>query len=597
MKIKDFKPNMKMLTTEIVLGPQREIFRELDYLNGQYFQQTWLYGNRSTLEPIEPLKITKKFRWGAGYKDRIIEVINTRFNQYNKITTNLTTLLRGRPERMQYDRRRFITKIINLDTQMRNLRESGFTMDANTELFENKLEIIKTQLEDSINKFSKFMSSSKNSDADVWIETVSDETIEMHRQNHAPQRKFTRDEIEVIKYQNTYLFIEFKLSKPSLIVTDGDTHLGEIPLEPVKVLFWIKMEELINVMAQKESISELRMDDFRERNLHSRRHNFNLSSSVLQFRTCSNYGLIAKYDSHLSTIEMSNVPQHISRTLIHAHPFIGRPNSSPVPLDIRTDWQSTCLGNAGTEIWVNLVKCDFIGLYLMLTQWQTYNVARTHPLNNIKMSLFGMPGHYSTTFKNAVGCDMRQCNKRLSYLNGEFSLTYRNDLVETFSNLQYLEDKEQMLNRTSSIQSYCDKIKCQFRTDCHGYQNRDKLFNWLEHGESELITGEGETIIDESQTFTSIADAIIAQTEEAINEPEIGQPIVGNAEGAVRFIPDDEYHPDDDPTGLPTDEELINMSTGEPITYEQVPEHMSDEERVAYEMELWAQAQRGGRNG
>ena len=76
----------------IKLGPQKEILDDIDFINNKWICANWVYGNRSNLEPIEPLSVTKTFRWSPGYKQKVIDCLISRFDQYNKKSGNLNTL-------------------------------------------------------------------------------------------------------------------------------------------------------------------------------------------------------------------------------------------------------------------------------------------------------------------------------------------------------------------------------------------------------------------------------------------------------------------------------------------------------------------------
>ena len=98
---------------------------------------------RTKSPKFKPLEITENFRWKRGYRDLIIDVINKKFNQYNKSSASLQVLLKNRPDRTQWQKDDFITNVIDIDTMMRTLRANKQSFADNENIFEKMMEVCK----------------------------------------------------------------------------------------------------------------------------------------------------------------------------------------------------------------------------------------------------------------------------------------------------------------------------------------------------------------------------------------------------------------------------------------------------------------------
>ena len=59
--------DIQSIAAELVIGPQEKLMRQINELNNNYITRTYMYGNRSVLEPLQPLGITQMETWLQKY--------------------------------------------------------------------------------------------------------------------------------------------------------------------------------------------------------------------------------------------------------------------------------------------------------------------------------------------------------------------------------------------------------------------------------------------------------------------------------------------------------------------------------------------------
>ena len=411
-EIEDYSIDMAEVGKHLVMGPQKKLLRELDRINRSYITSTYIYGNRSVLDPIEPIGVTRTYRWKRGFKDSILKALQTRFLQYDKPGT-LEAILRNRPARMKWTRREFIDKILTIEDQMKELRSRKVTMDDTLDTGVNRYELLMKTIQDKMESAKKIIPDMCNVELDSYIafnEVTDDEYL-----------AGTPEKVEVIKWKTSVFTLEVKYNKPSITIMnkEGDI-VGQIPTEPIYLFFELPMANMVDAMFAhdiKNLDGQMIASNDRYRVTSSERNLYGVQAwpSFKMKGRWAGYNTSNQYDNQIT----------------YNHPFFSQGKES-----LRTQtggrlnnyWTSMtedgngfnsgnniCFGNLNDEIVESVVRLDFMRLFTALNSWQIYTLGVTQPLQSIHKSILCVDDSYSDTFITDVGLPINLMYAR--YLN------------------------------------------------------------------------------------------------------------------------------------------------------------------------------------
>ena len=472
----EWKPNLKRLAETLRLGPQKEILTRLDALNGKYLQSKWVYGNRGELQPIEPLTITKTFRWSPGYKDKVIECLNTRFYMFDRPTSSLKTLIQNRPENAKWYRENFIKELLDIDDRMKEQRLNGVCFADNSDLFKERYEYFKSTFNAKKEEVEKFISKNDNLDVELYITTLSKEYIEDDLYNDASAFSAGMFEddgnavkpeiIEQIQWENLYLVFKIKVKNQLLSITNqSDDDLGMINVGDYELVFMQKLDKYISVVATGTKIEDMNNNHLPDFFSGHRRYTGNISSSILGYRQDVYYQKAGRYFNELTgrdDILPQNTPSYVdpykNNVSVRSHPFIADTlRTSPVINDWyarfldanKYTYQSVCFGVYDNEFKQMFVRMDYVGMLMLLVGWNQYCVNTTHPLNNIRYS-FPMKLKEHSKYWNHVSFDEQESTFRIKCLfhlmkNNMNGIYYNEDSTE-FQNFTLVETLKWIIN-------------------------------------------------------------------------------------------------------------------------------------------------------
>tara|TARA_X000001382_G_scaffold129830_1_gene122842 strand:+ start:8524 stop:10455 length:1932 start_codon:yes stop_codon:yes gene_type:complete len=629
VKYKDYKIDPSNIAKSINEGPQKRVLTKLKHINASYVTPRQHYAYRGLSDRCDKLEITDKFSWKRGYRDKIINIINNKFNQYDKSAASLKTLLKGRPERTAYMKDDFVNQVIDVDTMMKKLRQQNKTFSDNTVLFEAMWTNYFHYLEES-------------------FKTVDPE-LDNQMQTIGPNMKLSwhivapiSNDIEDDLYLNNS-WIQYTLhwedSILPVMTQEGD-HLQDIPLGDIIMqwnvrLFPLMLELIRQYYRRLERFSNqytseelLHPDNFNvilqnikshhiERwsedsnpfyYMHSNRSNsrrenqLNYHRKELQQKGLVSAGVMINgrlTDFKQYTPWDMESPDEVN---VLSHPYIGnvegRGNvdsfygqNATFDHFIQTELmgrykvpsnnnagsfvlslQNICWGDLHGDMWSSLIRLNFIPFIFHIKNWNRYSIPGSNPLNNIRMSHYGMPAAFNPEYKRRISPDARLCwnNKmRSHYLKEEF-ITNDNINEDTHlstHNAMYPDriiEADVKYAKLIQMVDDCDNIKCELRNNCDSYSGYAGLLN-------ALLTTEEETYPFGTDLF--------GLTEQAIEEESTSE----TEDIALPPLPfDDDYPLDDDPTGLPIDEVVVDND---------------NQEAVAQQVATWAAAARRRNNG
>lgn len=419
IEIEDREPNYKEVADTIRLGPQKEILDDLDVINNRWMLTNWVYGNRAELKPLEALHVTKSFRWGNGYKQKILDCIDTRFHQYSKPTGSVKTLF-SRANNSEWYKKQFIDKILNLDEKLRVLRENKLSFDSNEDVFKSVYE-----------KFLKHLDIQKNV-AETMSNNDIDIQIDMYRipDDHVDQlrisgRELTQSEKACVKYEQTYVYQKYTWNKPVMdfVDRDGNTvYSYELP-EPIHLTFYFKVSEVINKMIYKNGdIRKVTSSNLNySNNIHGRYQN-SLSQRA-GISTTTIWGAGAGYDGVMErTSDPLNITSsYTSSYTITAYPYIGT-REYVMPSGVgryveyeKEQWRNVCHGDITSEFNTCFLQMDVFGVLSLFNSWNVWHTTRSNPLQGINYMFLEKRPEMAKVWEQ-IGFNANEAHRRLSIL-------------------------------------------------------------------------------------------------------------------------------------------------------------------------------------
>ena len=376
--VNDFTIDVDKVSSEMLIGPMNEVAKLVNNFNKKYLLNNYMYGNRSYLEPLEPLKFTRTYQWGRGYKDIIVQAMLERFLQFNK-GGSLPLMLQRRPDNMQWKKNQFVKDVLEIDDHLKTLRSRKLTTDTDVE---SAKEAINHCVEKIINKtrlVKEFIDSLDNIDSNIYFMSVNGDDFRSISND-------SRNEIlETSKLLTSKLVIEFAFLKPSVRIVDSKSnHLGDLEHEPMFVKFELGFYSLVEHYMKAGTLNNMVWSEY---------HNSdNMVRAYLQ-----NYLLRESYESNYR--QNNNARAHYSG-INSSHPYISTSRDRYANNDNwyfdkwifgGADLSTLCFGNLHSDIYNAIARLNIDDALAYLLQWQTYTVGKTHPLNNIQMLFLSVP--------------------------------------------------------------------------------------------------------------------------------------------------------------------------------------------------------------
>jgi len=420
IEIENREPNYKEVADTIRLGPQKEILDDLDIINNRWMVTNWSYGNRSELQPLEPLHVTKTFRWGAGYKQKILDCIDTRFHQYNKPTSSIQTLF-SRASNAEWYKKQFTDKVLDLDEKLKRLRANNIGFDSNEDVFKNAYQSFLKHL-DTQKNIAETVSSNGHVNVEIDMYRIPEDHID---ELQISGRNLTPAEIDCIKYEQTYVYQKYTWNKPVMdfVNREGNIVYSHELEEPIHMTFYFKVSEVINKMIfLNNDIKQVTSSNLSSTSNVQVRYQNSLSHRT-GIRSCSVWGSGAGYDG---AIEGNSDPLNISSNYsssytVTAYPYIGvREYVMPtgvgryVEYD-KNHWNNVCHGDITSEFNTCFLQMDVFGVLSLFNSWNVWHTTRSNPLQGIRYMFLERRPEMQEVW-NQIGFSATDAHKRLSIM-------------------------------------------------------------------------------------------------------------------------------------------------------------------------------------
>jgi len=377
-------PNIADLSERLLLGPQRTILGLIEQVNARYGLT---------------LRATKTYRWSPGYKLQIKEWMAQDYlepHMNRKISTYFNKI-----DEKQWKYDQFKRLLNDIDNKMATNRREGAVFQDNTGILEDKINIFKNRLESQ-------------------LEEANNQFNAAHIHVNA----------RILTNENGKDFFTIKVSLPpgKMNIFIGSTPYP-IDIGGVDLWFTTGLDALVYSLCSHNSIV-IENEAFR------------LSSF---FNDSNRYGGYHGGIKYLGVYYPEYDCNNPNYTL--SHPYISKRYHNVTMID---DNSSTyiCLGQLLENVDTFLKNMDLVSLCATLMTWHScFHAGRTHPLNGISQSFFGLP-HNTTEFRNIASISSSLDCKH-NYIHNDIEL----DEHDT---------------------GYCDDIDCFFKEDCEMYRTISK---------------------------------------------------------------------------------------------------------------------------
>lgn len=453
--------DIESIATELVIGPQEKLMKKLRDLNNNYITRTYMYGNRSALEPLEPLGITRTYRWKPGYKNVILETINTRFHQYNKNSSNLQTLLINRPDRMHWNKKNFIKEIIDIDETLKDLRKRKITTDSTVDTAIEKFNVVISLFQDRVKYAEEFLEAFDDIDIHSYIRYA-----DMENEDNVYN--------EMMKWKTATINVEIRFNNPHVTIygPDRDNNnqiLGKVFTEPIYLHFEMPVSHLVNALFSKD-IEDVTHNDLTPSNRYESATTRQRNDGLRRFS--QGVKVIGKW--------LGKKPDDSTNRRVYEHPFMSSTQTLDVDLLGSTYWEkweeesdgatqyqnSICFGNLQDEVMNSFAKLNIIGLIQILQSWLTYRCGVTGPLNPISLSILYLDQDYHEDLPLAIGLSTNNLYSRILQMFGMDVLVAENPIS---------------IYRTDSYgESYAQEWH--YRSDWYHHYNKDAAISDTSYG-------------------------------------------------------------------------------------------------------------------
>ena len=655
--IDEFQLDASSIAQSINEGPQKRVLAKLKTINQSYVLPRTHYTTRTKSPKFKPLEITENFRWKRGYRDLIIDVINRKFNQYNKSSASLQVLLKNRPERTQWQKDDFITNVIDIDTMMRTLRANKQSFADNENIFEILYNHYFTRHATNWEKFIEYVNDkhpnmdfsykllsqtgNDNSDysdllfKDTWLQyTLLWKDAQMPVITDTGELLHTIDLGDIIMNWNVRLFPlmqqiinRYYRHNNNMIEADYlDYGAFDQIINSVRVHKIESWEE--NPFRQRNAQPPYHLNDF-DRNrwfLHQEMENQGLLSRATMIKgrntsldqndlfgrtSDSNYAClntlshpyINNVDIRMSRQSNETHYQYQDRTLLGSYRVPSDNYAGRYDLNLQT----ICWGDLHNDMWSSLVKCNFMEWLFHINSWNRYSIPGSNPLNNISKTHYGMPADFPEEYRSRITQSSSDCFKSKlrhhqlteSEIEGRSFSNPSNDRQEIYHGYNQNElSSDEKQHKMMNIISHCDKIKCTLRNHCDWFATYAQRLNDILGTEADPYPF-GSDIYGLRRQAEAEAEQIREDLPELSSLPD-ELPSFGSEEEIEEAM--NEIASSDlpwpeavrDPESPFTDNITGNRYTEDEIQQIESEEQVSDEQQeIIDSMRTWAAARRG----
>ena len=345
----------------LILGPQRNALEKVHNINSRYNLN---------------LKITKTYRWGAGYMDQIKDYMANNYlepHMKRKISTYFN----------QIDNKHW--NYTNLRDQCNTLDNLLLDMRRRNQCFQNNDELI-----DRV--WNKFI--------DIIKEQVDGQEAyyNVYMGNYTHINQYAYDRTQTSEPKDCVVF-QFNLPETVCNYFVGSTSY-EIPIYAASVIYILDLDDLL----YKLSANLEWLEDSNRTIISSASYRYGHRGMSGQW----------KGSYHRKYINEDNNTRGYGQLL---HPYIGSEEYDGSSYKIETVTKETyglghaCLGDYQTNVQSLMNKLSLGEIYAILYNWHTvFNAGGTHPMNAPKQMFFGMhKGMDTDDFQALINTNSDNC--------------------------------------------------------------------------------------------------------------------------------------------------------------------------------------------
>jgi len=441
--MENFSYDVSDMIDNIYIGPQGELLEKLELFNHNY--NTNIGVTKSfTLKPGGYDEIKKAHaRWVMRYdmRPRGIRSIFDRIQQYSWRASG------------------FKQELIEIDSRMKNLKQSGMRWQDNTDQFEDEFSKLKSSI---INALDQTREMYPSVSIECKIIPVNEGRLAVYRRRGYFQRSVFPDNMFSEEAVDFILMIYLKIKD---------------------------MDMMVHVMDGDSAVSEYRM---------SMGDVYIASGTYLLPLISRHWGRTTPVTANPQSGSYSFFLEalYLSEMFKSYHPYIGKPTDKYAwELKSRAISGNICTGNMDMEIRNSLLNNELMAHIVQLITWVTnYYVPQTHPLNRIKMmKRYGddikfiqwrndLNSTSSEVFESPDGALPQEChfgehlsdNTRSYARNQDANSYYHNSDIFDVGSVEYLLRTEEYLKKISLIDMPCNN--CGFKSECNQWNVLQLIF-------------------------------------------------------------------------------------------------------------------------
>jgi hypothetical protein len=428
--IEQLNIDIDLLSQELILGPSNMVNKKIAALNRRWITNTYVSGNRSYLEPLEPLRFTKKYRWSPGYKDIVKQVTIERLLQLEKPGTLST--MRSRMNNQEWNMKYFWEDLMAIEDLMKELRSRKASTDDDMTSAKNNLNNVITTLLQKVEDAKVLFDSYPNME---YLFRFIYKDPDRYDPETQERMQFDESQMSALKLLTGQIELSFKFEHPTMEVhtTDntfardyeGSKSYGTIQFKkPVYLNFRLPLFELFQALytSDLESVTESEIYGRLSHDSLMTKRNF---LSIYGFGDLLNSRQTFNNNSVRGWFEDGNI----------RHPYINhRDNREDDSFECFDVWEvpdtSVCLGNMQNDMLNAFVQMDFIQLLTLIQQWNKYCMYNTNPLNNI-----------SYAFDRFISADDFSEDMFTDHVNFQFDTLHRQSMIDIGFNPNELDIK------------------------------------------------------------------------------------------------------------------------------------------------------------
>jgi len=417
ISLENYSPDISEMADQMYLGPQGQILELLDNFNRNYTNYNGQLNNFNSSrgrESLEPLEITKKFRWKPGTYAKVKKMYEHYVMRWQIRPRGVVSLFNRKRD---YYHRQISQLLDSIERLMMQRRWEGAVWTEDSEQltadWSQFREDLTMEMSTLVCYFNDLPKNDENPDVECYVSI--------------PEGASLREELS-----NAYIVVEIYWDRLDLNVRNLD-------------------RKILQVIPGWNTGIQLKCNMLKWFNQY---HGSG--------RKWDKVGRIRHTNVRAWSIRGKFAPPHDRL----AHPFISQHSSSR--------WTNVCMGDMGNGIENAFTKCDWVSLYNLLTMWLGEFVAGyTGPLNSPNYMHIGMPKDWNAEYIDAIGIRTNWCidqvmassTEQLSFKRHSYCKEIECQMMKTCDGFHHEETRAENIIKAIPNISEIDEIETPFDID------------------------------------------------------------------------------------------------------------------------------------